>query len=203
MTTPAPADQPKRTNPLYVVGTVLAYLLVSALSILDALGDRGNTAYKAGEVAGILLSPVLLWAIVFGIARALGKARTTAAMWQIAMWTTGVAAVGRCSAFITRGRELVERAARIAISDSERAGLVVDPTGIRHGLFVARPTFVRLPTVCAKPRRDGGSTCSSTARHGLGVPGNTSLRRESRPVSTSRFAACHMRSVGSVWLCVR
>ena len=58
MTTPAPADQPKRTNPLYVVGTVLAYLLVSALSILDALGDRGDTAYKAGEVAGILLSPV-------------------------------------------------------------------------------------------------------------------------------------------------
>ena len=131
MTTP----QPQRTNPVFVVGAVLALVALLAFTLLNGTAERGDPAYLAGEMLGATAVAGLLWLIVFGIALALGKGRTANGKWQIAFWTTGALALSQLIVMINRGQELIRHHARVAISDSERAGLIIDPDVIHHRQF--------------------------------------------------------------------
>lgn len=129
---------PERPSTVLVIGTVLAFAAVVVFGLLNWMIGPGNAAYKAGELTGILVAPVLVWLIVFGIARAMGKARTAAGMVHIAFWTTGLLALGQIVTLFNRGvggQNLLGSAFLTAVTDSERAGLVVDTTGIHHSQF--------------------------------------------------------------------
>lgn len=133
MTSPRPPAPPTRTNSFFVVGTVLGVVALLTLAVLNGTVQRADPAYMAGEVVGVLVAALVLWLIVVGIARVMGKARTSAGRVQIAFWTTAVLVLGQAAALATRG---VGRNVRLtAVTDSERTGLVVDSTGIRHSGF--------------------------------------------------------------------
>ena len=133
--TPSPsAPAPDRPSGIFVLGTVFAFLVLVAFGMLTWVLEPGkDIGYRMGELAGIILAPMLVWLVVFGIARAFGKARTNAGKVQVAFWTTAVLALGQCAQVATRvgGHSLFLK----AVTDSERGGLVVDSAGIRHALF--------------------------------------------------------------------
>lgn len=130
----APPLAPARTSPVFVIGAVGALIATVGLALLDGTIKSTDAATILGQVAAVVVIAVVLWLIVFLIARLMGKARTTSGKVQIAFWTTGVLAVSQCATLVTRGvggRNLF----LTAVTDSERAGLVIDSTGIRHSGF--------------------------------------------------------------------
>ena len=135
MTAPKPAGPPPRINPLFAIGAVLAYVLLVGLGFLNAPDRRGDSAFLVGTFVGATAVAVLLWLIVFGIARAMGRARSGAARVQIAFWTTAVLALGQITTFGNVGTRRLRHIAQTAVSDSERAGLVFDSAQIRHRQF--------------------------------------------------------------------
>lgn len=133
-TPPPPPPPPQRTNPVFAIGAVLAFVAMLGLAAINGTIAHRDSAYMAGEFTGVFVAAGLVLLIVIGIALAMGKARTTAAKVQITFWTTGVMALAQFSVFLGR-RELDRRGGLVVITDSERAGLVVDSTRVWHRQF--------------------------------------------------------------------
>jgi cytochrome bd-type quinol oxidase subunit 2 len=104
MDAPAPVAPAEKSPVLLEIGSVL--LLVLVLLMTFARGAR--EAKEVSEHIGYTLAPLIILAIVYGIARLMGKAKTRRGRARLVFWTVVVMFVGQCSGY---SRMVQERSA--------------------------------------------------------------------------------------------
>src|SRR5512138_1488600 len=75
---------------LFIVGAVLLLALNGVVLLEPAKHDVRDIAYVAQVMLGAVVGCGLLTLIVYGIARAVGKAKTPASRARLVFWTLGV-----------------------------------------------------------------------------------------------------------------
>jgi hypothetical protein len=120
----------KASSRLFVVGAVILFALNILVGALGASTARGM-AYLIGFLFGGAFILVAVGLVVYGIARALGKARTGAAKAKIAFWTMAVLLLLNFLNLVGEGRSAMQ-APSTAVTNAERAGLQIDADSIRH-----------------------------------------------------------------------
>jgi hypothetical protein len=94
-------------------------------------GGRG-TAYFLGAILGAAFVFAVIGLVVYGIARAFGKAKTGAGRAKVAFWTMAVLLIINLVSFAPQGRSAKQAATDTIVTDAERRGLQVDSDSIRH-----------------------------------------------------------------------
>lgn len=124
----------KASSALFVVGAVILFALNIFLGALGASTARG-TPYLIGFLFGGAFILVAVGLVVYGIARALGKARTGAGKAKIAFWTMAVLLLLNFLNLVAEGQRAIQSSSATAVTNAERTGLQLDTDSIRHAGF--------------------------------------------------------------------
>ena len=121
----------KSSNRPFVGGAFVLLAINTFLTWLRTPAGRGS-AYVIGVVFGSALIFTVVGLLVYGIARAFGKAKTGAGRARIAFWTMGALLIPNLTTLVALGSYLTQAAADTSVTDAERRGLQVDSDSIRH-----------------------------------------------------------------------
>lgn len=143
----APASVvPGRAHPLLIATAILLFVLNAffAFLLVTSTADmQRGTPYLVGALVGTSVVAAAIVLLVYGVARAMGKARTPSGRAALVSWTLTallVLNVLNLANAGTRGRSLSQASGRPVVTASERRGLEAGGDSIRHaGLRFALP----------------------------------------------------------------
>ena len=125
----------KASDRPFVAGAVILLAINAFLSSLRAGPSGSGAGYFIGALFGSAVVFVAIGLLVYGIARALGKARTRAATARTAFWTMIVLLVANLGYLGAAGGSATQPSGNANITDAERQGLQFDTDTIRHVAF--------------------------------------------------------------------
>jgi hypothetical protein len=126
------------SNLFFNAGAVVLLVMSAFLASLRTSPVGSGPAYLLGLVFGVASVGVLLALVVYGIARAFGKAKSGAGRAKIAFWTMFalfVLHLGQWVNNVTSGaqsRSAIRSPADTIVTDAERQGLQISSDSIRH-----------------------------------------------------------------------
>jgi hypothetical protein len=120
-----------------VVGIIVLLIPVVAVALLQlmAVRESGDSAYQVGRALGTLATPAVFWLIIYGLARALGKARSTAAKVHIGFAATVLTFLGLVGRVAGNTNRSIQQTMSQVVTDSERVGLTISSGFVRHARF--------------------------------------------------------------------
>jgi hypothetical protein len=183
----AQTESPPRLGWGYIAGTSIVVILLGMLSVLRTPATEVDTAERIGMLFGGAFFFAILWLIVYGVSRAIGKRKPPSTIAKIVFWILLVLLFLNAAEFVGSA---ANRQGQAAFTAEERQGLRVDTDSIRHvtlgfSLPHPGPTFTASPDIERRiAEQTGGRTpqyinwaFSDTAGHQAliiqvtGVPG--------------------------------
>jgi hypothetical protein len=120
---------------LFWVAAAILLALTAFLTFLRGRPTVRDTDYLIGKVVGSGFFFAVVGLVVYGIARALGKAKTGATAARLVFWTMVVLFVANCATLVAQVPPGSPSSNDTIVTDAERRGLQLDSATIRHPTF--------------------------------------------------------------------
>jgi len=144
------SPSPQRSRSLFIAGAAILVVLNGILSALRARGPSRTTAYVVGAFFGGAVLFALIAAIVYAVARAIGKTKPASTSAKIIFWILLVLLILNAASFVARMVNPREAGAQSIVTDEEPGDEFIvcvqtysdEPTGIAaasNGLTVVPP----------------------------------------------------------------
>jgi type IV secretory pathway VirB2 component (pilin) len=145
----AQTESPPRLGWGYIVGSLIVVILLGLLAVLRTPATEVDTAERIGMLFGGAFFLAILWLIVYGVSRAIGKRKPPSTIAKIVFWILLVLLFLNAAEFVGSA---AKRQGQAAFTAEERQGLRVDTDSIRHvtlgfSLPHPGPTFTASPDI--------------------------------------------------------
>jgi hypothetical protein len=126
------AESPPRLGWGYIAGASIVVILLGVLTELRTPATEVDTAERIGMFFGAAIFFAILWLVVYGVARAIGKRKPPATIAKIVFWILLVLLILNVLQFIGSAANRQAVSGPTAFTAEERQGLQVDADSIRH-----------------------------------------------------------------------
>lgn len=147
MDQPQPESPTQRTGSGYLIGSAILVILHGFLSMLRERTATRTAAYVIGTFVGGAVLVALMGLIIYGVVRAIGKARPASTAAKIVFWILLIFLILGAANFVGRAVDPRPASAQAAFTSEQRQGLQVGADSMRHvslgfALPHPGPTFV-------------------------------------------------------------
>lgn len=132
MDQPQPESPAPRTGSGYLVGSGILVILHGFLAMLRDRTSTITAAYAIGTFVGGAVVVALIGLIIYGVARAIGKAKPASTAAKIVFWILLVFLILGAANFVGRAVNPRTASAQAGFTNEERLGLRVGADSIRH-----------------------------------------------------------------------